>query len=221
MAVIVAFCSQKGGVGKSTLARGLAAYLAGDGMSVRIADLDGQQTTSLKWKQRREECGYDDPEVDVVSYPDVASALEEIGDLDVLILDGYARSSEGTLLMAQAADLIVQPSNGYQDDCEPAVLVFYDLYKAGIEPSRMVIAMTRLTTASEEKEGRAYFASAEIPIKVVAGGLYQKRGYGIAQDEGRTILETGYEKLNESAQELMDGLVAEVVAARQAASEAA
>ncbi|MEO1555863.1 MAG: AAA family ATPase [Pseudomonadota bacterium] len=221
MTVIVAFCSQKGGVGKSTLARALAAYLAGDGFSVRIADLDAQQTTSAKWMQRRKESDYNDPAVEVVPYPDVASAIEEIDGLDVLIVDGYARSSEGTLLIAQEADLVVQPSNGYQDDCEPAVLVFYDLYNAGIDPSRMVIAMTRLTTPAEEKEGRAYFASAEIPIKVLDGGLYQKRGYGIAQDEGRTVLETGYDKLNESAKELMAALVAEIVAVRQAGSAAA
>ena len=42
MPVIVAFVSQKGGVGKSTLARGLLA-VAAHVMKARLADLDPQQ----------------------------------------------------------------------------------------------------------------------------------------------------------------------------------
>lgn len=214
MAVIVAFVSQKGGVGKSTLARALAAYLAKAEMSVVIADLDAQQITSTKWMERRRENGLDDPNVEARPYPDVASALADCEDLDVLIVDGYARSSEGTLLVAQAADIVVQPTNGNEDDMEPAVLVFYDLYKAGIETDRMVIALARLTTAAEEKEGRAYFAQADIPIKVLDGALYQKRAYGRALTEGRTVLETEFDSLNDAARKLMDALVAEIVSVR-------
>ncbi len=38
--VIVGFVSQKGGTGKSTLARALGAVVAGAGLKVKIADLD-------------------------------------------------------------------------------------------------------------------------------------------------------------------------------------
>ncbi|HAK9808823.1 TPA: AAA family ATPase [Escherichia coli] len=40
MAAIVAFVSQKGGVGKSTLARALAREAAAGGLRVKVADLD-------------------------------------------------------------------------------------------------------------------------------------------------------------------------------------
>ena len=40
MATIIAFVSQKGGVGKSTLSRALAREAAASGLKVKIADLE-------------------------------------------------------------------------------------------------------------------------------------------------------------------------------------
>ena len=53
MPTVVAFISQKGGVGKSTLARALAREAAAGGLSVKIADLDTQQGTSVDWHRQR------------------------------------------------------------------------------------------------------------------------------------------------------------------------
>ncbi len=49
MTMIIAFVSQKGGVGKSTLARAVAREAAYGGLKVKIADLDTQQGTSVDW----------------------------------------------------------------------------------------------------------------------------------------------------------------------------
>jgi chromosome partitioning protein len=43
MPVVVAFVSQKGGVGKSTLARALATFAVAHGLRTKLADLDVQQ----------------------------------------------------------------------------------------------------------------------------------------------------------------------------------
>ncbi|MBD4961076.1 AAA family ATPase, partial [Xanthomonas citri pv. citri] len=53
MAAVVAFISQKGGVGKSTLSRALAREAAAGGLRVKIADLDTQQGTSIDWHRLR------------------------------------------------------------------------------------------------------------------------------------------------------------------------
>ena len=51
MSTIIAFVSQKGGVGKSTLARALAREAAAAGLKTKIADLDTQQGTSVDWHE--------------------------------------------------------------------------------------------------------------------------------------------------------------------------
>ena len=53
MTFIVAMVSQKGGVGKSTLARLLAREFAAQDWRVKIADLDISQGTSFQWRSRR------------------------------------------------------------------------------------------------------------------------------------------------------------------------
>jgi chromosome partitioning protein len=47
MPLVVAFISQKGGVGKSTLARGLATFAIANGAKTKVADLDLQQRTAI------------------------------------------------------------------------------------------------------------------------------------------------------------------------------
>ena len=51
----IAMVAQKGGVGKSTLARIIAVEGARGGLATKIADLDTQQSTSVNWAIRRAE----------------------------------------------------------------------------------------------------------------------------------------------------------------------
>jgi Mrp family chromosome partitioning ATPase len=51
--LIIGVVSQKGGVGKSTLARLIAREYAQAGWRVKIADLDIQQCTAFSWQARR------------------------------------------------------------------------------------------------------------------------------------------------------------------------
>src|SRR5947208_3442241 len=53
MARHILFTSQKGGVGKSTLARSTAVALASAGRKVLLADFDVGQATCLRWEAQR------------------------------------------------------------------------------------------------------------------------------------------------------------------------
>ncbi|MHC5722014.1 MAG: nucleotide-binding protein, partial [Nostoc sp.] len=91
--------SQKGGVGKSTLARLIAREYAAAGWDVKIADLDISQGTSTDWKQRREVNGIQ-PEIAVEPFRTVAQALKHASVYDLMVMDGPPHSMQGTLEIA-------------------------------------------------------------------------------------------------------------------------
>ena len=53
MGIVIGVVSQKGGVGKSTIARMIAREFAAQDWRVKIGDLDISQATSFKWRSRR------------------------------------------------------------------------------------------------------------------------------------------------------------------------
>src|ERR1700729_2507795 len=112
---VVAFVSQKGGVGKSAFSRGLAREAAKAGLRVKIGDLDTQQGTSVAW-QRRRLAGGIEPRVWVESFATAEQALEEATRFDLLIIDAPARASKGTEQIARAASTIIQPTDPCLDD---------------------------------------------------------------------------------------------------------
>jgi chromosome partitioning protein len=212
MAVVVAFVSQKGGTGKSTLARALAAIVAHAGLSVRIADLDPQQSTVMEWERLRKDRRLTPIRVEAFEDPEAAMRSGEEGEL--LILDTPAHASGETLAAAARADLIIQPSSGSVDDLRPAVLVFNELIAAGVPKSRLVIALCRTTGEREEGMARAYFKAAG--YTVLPGALPEKLAYKEAQNRGQAVSETKQRALRERVDTLIDALFQRVSAQLEA-----
>ncbi len=86
MAILVGMVSQKGGVGKSTLARLVAREYAKAGWNVKIADLDISQGTSFSWQARRLQYQVE-PVVPVERFGTVDQALKLADQYDLIILD--------------------------------------------------------------------------------------------------------------------------------------
>ena len=201
---VIAFVSQKGGVGKSTLARGVAREAAKSGLNVKIADLDTQQGTSVKWHLRRLDERIK-PSVSVEAYETAQQALSQGGRYDLLVIDAPARASAGTKKIAERAQLVVQPTNSALDDLIPAVLTFHELVKEGIPKARLVFALNHILTDAEEAYARAYLEQAG--YAVLGGYLPSRTSYREAQDHGRAITETRYSALNEKADTLIQSLI--------------
>lgn len=208
MPMVISFVSQKGGVGKSTLARAVAAFLAGAGFSVRIADLDIQQETSLAWYEDRKAANIK-PDLNVKTYNSCKEALADSMDVQVLVIDGAARADLDTLEIAAGSHLVVQPSSGTKDDYKPADALFSLLAEKGIPKERLIIALSRITAVSEEKEARAFFK--DKGHRVLEGAVYSRRSYGVAMNEGHTISETIFDSLNERTSQLLDELAGVVM----------
>jgi len=204
MGAIIGFVSQKGGVGKSTLARGIGREAAAGGLSVKIADLDVQQGTSVNWYRRRLEAGIE-PIFSVESFKTAAQALKLASQFDYLIIDGPARASAATLEIARAATLIVQPTGSSVDDLEPAVLTFHELVRDGISRDILVLALSRVGTDAEEGEARAYIQQAG--YAVLDGSIQERPAYRQASNVGLSITETRYPQLNKRADTLIQAMV--------------
>ncbi|WP_312126755.1 ParA family protein [Pseudomonas sp.] len=204
MSTVVAFVSQKGGVSKSTLARALGREASHCGLSVKIADLDVQQGTVIDWLRRRLAAGIE-PTIQVESFASAGKALELAGQFDLLILDGPARMSKGTLEIANVADLVVQPTGASLDDLIPAVKEFHALVKAGVPKSKLVFALSRVATEAEVRDAREYLT--EAGYAVLDGAVFEKPTYRRAQNQGYSITETRHESLNQSADRVLQDLI--------------
>jgi chromosome partitioning protein len=204
MTTIIAFVSQKGGVGKSTLSRALAREAANAGLKTKIADLDTQQGTSIDWHRIRLNAGIKPP-VAAEAFATAAQALKVAAQYDLLIIDGPARTSAGTLEIAKLADLVVQPTGASVDDLRPAVREFHALVKAGISKHKLAFALNRIGTPTEEAEARAYVS--EAGYAVLDGCLLERPAYRKAQNTGHSITETSFRNLNVRADALIQALI--------------
>ena len=207
MATIIAFVSQKGGVGKSALARALVREAANNGLKAKVADLDTQQMTSVDWQRARLQAGIK-PDVAVEAFATADQALRTAAHVDLLILDGPARTSRGTLAIARLADLVVQPTGASVDDLRPAVREFHALAQAGIPRDKLAFALNRIGTEAEEAEARAYLE--EAGYAVLAGCLRERPAYRKAMNVGRAITETNHAGLNAKADALIQALIDQV-----------
>jgi chromosome partitioning protein len=205
MPYIIGFVSQKGGVGKSTLARATAVALSKDGFRVRLCDLDTQQGTSIEWYRQRLNSG-GKPLASVEYYGTVKQALQNGLDVnpafDFLVVDSPGRSSAATIELAQQAHLVIQPATGTLDDLRPGVLLFHELLKNKVPPSRMLFALTRTSSDHEEALAKDYIKAGG--YTVLNATLPDSPGYKHAQNEGLSVIETRWDSLNQKAQALID-----------------
>ena len=205
MTIFIAIPSQKGGVGKSTLARLVAREYANAGWSVKIADLDVSQGTSFNWQGRRLEAGIG-PVIPVERFGTVEQAVSSAGQLDLMILDAPPNSTAATLRIARAADIVILPTGLSLDDLQPSVLLAHELVKKGVARAKIAFALCRVGDSHlEVNEAHAYLADAG--YRVLAGSIPEKIAYRRASDEGRALTETRFPSLNQRADRVAQSII--------------
>lgn len=201
---VVAFVSQKGGVGKSTLAIALAREAAAGGLRLRLADLDPTQRTCAEWHASRVAAGMD-PLGIVEALKTPVQALQRAEVFDLIIMDGPARFEGGTYAIAARAHFIVHPTGPGLADLRPAVREFHGLVKAGIDPARLAFALNHVDTDAEEQRAREYLQ--EAGYSVLDGFLPERVSYREAYTAGLAATETRYKALNQRADQLIQSLI--------------
>jgi|TARA_E500000318_G_C3569136_1_gene217053 chromosome partitioning protein len=213
MTTIIGFVSQKGGVGKSTLARLIGREAAGGGLSVKIGDLDTQQTTSTLWAARRSQNEVE-PAVRVEAYADLRIALNDASAFDVFLIDGAPHSSKETLEIARAADFVVIPTSQSLDDLHPSVLLAHELVKKGISRDTIAFALCKVTDSiAEVREARSYLEQAG--YQVLEGEVPYRTGFSKALDQGKAITETPFKTLTQRAETLAQSIIDAAVSAME------
>lgn len=193
--MILSLISQKGGVGKSTLSRLLAAEFVRAGWAVMVADLDPAQGTATKWAARRAQAKIK-PAVYVKKYRDAGRAVADAAGYDLAILDGPAHSDRSAAIMGNASDLILLPTGYSVDDLEPQVQAAYDLENAGVDPARIRLAICRARgSARDEQAARDYIRRAG--LLALDATVRELPSIAHAHALGRTAAETGRQAVDD------------------------
>jgi len=181
---IIAIAMQKGGVGKSTLARSLAVAATRDGLSVLILDMDAQQSVS-QWAERRDA---DMPVVVFSTENELPKRLDQAkGAADLVIIDTPpARSTEAPAAV-EAADLVLIPTT---PDVEPLEQMprTLRLCRGFSRPVYAVVNMANPTGPAEVVQTREVIEAMGVRAAPVV--LHRRKAHRDASASGLTVQES-------------------------------
>jgi len=203
--MIISLVSQKGGVGKSTLARLIAREYANSDWRVLLADLDHHQGTSYRWHERRKLVELS-PQIEVEQCTSVRAALKRTAQYDMLVIDGRPYASRESLEIAKASDLVILPTGTSVDDLEPTSGLAHELKQEGVDQERIAFALMRIGDSELElAEASSYLAA--VGYFVISGVIPERTAYRRASDTGRAVTETSFPTLNEKADQFAQAVM--------------
>lgn len=200
---VLSFLSQKGGAGKSTLARGAAVEFARNGWAIQVADMDTGQQTFSTWVDERNQAGLE-PSIEVGLYRDAKTAIRAAKLYDLLVVDGRPFADMQSLELARASDLVVIPTGVTKDDLKPALEFANLLRHDGIPQQRIMLAVVRVPSASEARSSISSIR--DWGFYVPDHYMDFKASYGQAMDTGRAMTETNFEGVSKRGDALVQSI---------------
>ena len=154
--ITVAFCTQKGGTGKTTIATALAtaAHLAGQ--KAALLDLD-PQTNALNWFDRREGDGPDVASIQPGAIPRSLDACKKLG-VDWVFIDTPGKMDSASTEAAKHADIVLIPTQAQIfaiDTLEPLKRL---LDMAGNPPAFIILNMVHPNAGGRAADDAAAIA---------------------------------------------------------------
>ena len=218
MARRILFMSQKGGVGKSTLARSTAVALACSGRKVLLADFDVEQRTCLRWHAQRQARRLE-PRIDVAKFSKAAKLEGVCDQYDDVVMDTRGQHEELSLELAASSDVIFLPSSFSLDDISPTLTVIEALREAGIPSSRVAVVFCRTgKSATQAQHARSILQMND--IVALDAALPQRDGFASLSATGRAGREAPRAALQAIAIAMDQALLQFIEAAASGASEA-
>lgn len=202
--VLIGCLSQKGGVGKSTLARLVARTYAVGEWRVKIADFNVKQKTSVDWAATRMAQGVQ-PEIQAEAFTDVAKAIH-LPDLDLVVMDGRPESDTQTERIARESDVVLIPCGVAADDLVPQIRFAHELRARGVPAGKVLFVINKTPDSPAAiNDARGFIESAG--YRCAKAAIPHKTAYVNAHNAGRCLAESEYRSLNARADEAAKEIV--------------
>lgn len=147
---LVSFIGQKGGVGKSALARLLAVAAARRGLAVLLADFDLEQLTCVEWNAIRQRRGIE-PEIDARSFKSLKKLKKANESFDLIVADTRGLADDLTRDVAEESDLVFLPTGTSGDDLRPTLALARRLARSGAE-GKIVLILSKIGKSGRQLE---------------------------------------------------------------------
>lgn len=192
---VLAVLSQKGGVGKTTLATCLAVAAEMDGKRTAIVDLDPQATASF-WKDVRQQ---DTPAVDSVQAVRLGATVKALAaaGADLVIVDGAAIARDVTTEAVRHADLVLVPTRAAVFDTMSMTHTL-DVVREHRKPFSIVLTFV---PPQGQETGDAMKAIEKLGARVCPITIGNRKAFFRSQGAGLTVQE--FEPGGAAAQEIM------------------
>lgn len=188
--VIIVIANSKGGVGKSTIAVHLAAWLHEQGHSVTLADCDTQHSSS-EWAKEAI------PDVKAVRLADPDEILDRLPALgqetDFVIADGPGSNTETSRALLLRADLAIVPCKASMLEVRALAQATNILRQAqdirGGQPQALIVLSMVGKTYRLTQDMKDAAAALELPLAKTA--LTLKQIYADAPGQGALVWQLG------------------------------
>ncbi len=198
-----AFVSQKGGVGKSTLARVLAVGAVHRGRRTLLADFDLDQLTCVEWGAARMRAGIE-PEIDTRAFKSLKKLRKDESVVDFIVADTRGLADDLSTEIAEDSDVVFLPTGVSQDDLKPTLTLARKLARRGAE-GRLVMVLSKVGR-SETQFARAVEAIEDAGFELLSEHWPQRDGFQSDLDAGRAGREARNSHLREIAERMEEAL---------------
>lgn len=193
--MIILIGSEKGGVGKSTVATNLAVYLNLQGKDIILVDSD-RQGTSSNWSQDRREANLSKIE-SVSKFDNIRHTLTDLQQrYEYVIVDSQGRDSTELRTGLLVADYCLTPIRPSQADLDTIYKMTYltEIAKETNEKLKTFCVITQApNTTTEIRDAQECLKSLK-EIQLLNTVIYDRRSYRDALGSGKGVLEMANDK---------------------------
>ena len=141
--ITVSFVSQKGGVGKSTLARLFAVGAAHRGHRTLLADFDLEQLTCVEWNALRLKNAVE-PDIDARAFKSLKKLRKSEEAIDYIVVDTRGLADTLTRELAEESDVVFLPTGTSGDDLRPTLALARKLARHGAGPRLVGLVLSKV-----------------------------------------------------------------------------